>query len=104
MVDGAFWPYLVMLTNYFLAIPGYIYCNAVIGTGHTRTAFAFQLVTIAGYVGYLLLLSGFPGMSLAVYWTADHVHVLLLFILSYSYIRKEYKQFNLSPVLYKEDN
>ena len=104
LVDGAFWPYLVMLTNYFLAIPGYIYCNAVIGTGHTRTAFAFQLVTIAGYVGYLLLLSGFPGMSLAVYWTADHVHVLLLFILSYSYIRKEYKQFNLSPVLYKEDN
>lgn len=103
LIAGAFWPYWVMLTNYFVAIPGYVYCNAVIGTGHTRTAFAFQLVTIAGYVVYLLLLSSFPEVPLAVFWTADHVYVLLLFLLSYLYMRKRYKQFNLSPVLYKED-
>lgn len=94
LVGGAFWPYVVMLTNYFLAVPGYVYCNAVIGTGHTRTAFVFQLITITGYVGSLLLLSSFKEVPLVVFWTADHVHVLLLFFLSYLYMRKRYKQFN----------
>lgn len=35
-------PFVVMLLNYVFALPGYVYMNAVTGTGATRTAFIFS--------------------------------------------------------------
>lgn len=32
-------PFAVMLLNYVFALPGYVYINAVTGTGKTRIAF-----------------------------------------------------------------
>ena len=55
-----------MLLNYMFALPGYVYINAVTGTGKTRIAFWFQLITIIIYLFYLYLLSHYTA-SLAVY-------------------------------------
>lgn len=41
IVQIAWLPFMVMLLNYFFALPGYVYLNAVTGTGATRTVFIF---------------------------------------------------------------
>ena len=48
-------PFIVMLFNYIFAVPGYVYISAVTGTGKTKIAFIFQVVTIMVYLLYLLL-------------------------------------------------
>ena len=84
-----------MLLNYVFALPGYVYMNAVMGTGATRTAFIFQATTIAAYLlylatrtafifqattiaAYLLYLWGLShwNVPLAVYWTVEYLFVL----------------------------
>lgn len=42
LVKLAFWPFIVMLLNYVFALPGYVYINAVTGTGKTRLALSFN--------------------------------------------------------------
>ena len=46
IVQISWLPFVVMLLNYVFALPGYVYMNAVTGTGATRTAFIFQATTI----------------------------------------------------------
>ena len=48
-------PFIVMLFNYIFAVPGYVYISAVTGTGKTKIAFIFQVVTIMVYLLYSLL-------------------------------------------------
>ena len=50
-------PFIVMLFNYVFAVPGYVYISAVTGTGKTKIAFIFQMVTIMVYLLYLYWLS-----------------------------------------------
>ena len=64
--------------------------NAVTGIGATRMAFIFQLITIIAYQIYLWSISCFS-TSLSVYWTAEYLYVLLLGILSVSYLK--YKRY-----------
>lgn len=45
IVQTAWLPFVVMLLNYVFALPGYVYMNAVTGTGATRIAFIFQATT-----------------------------------------------------------
>ena len=80
-------PFIVMLFNYVFALPGYVYINAVTGTGKTRTALLFQLTTIAVYLAYLYLLSRYAGVPLAVYLMAEYLFVILLAIQSVLYLR-----------------
>ena len=70
LVRLAFYPFIVMLLNYAFALPGYVYINAVTGTGKTKLAFIFQLITILVYLIYLYLLSECFHASLTVYMTA----------------------------------
>ena len=74
-------PFVVMLLNYAFALPGYVYINAVTGTGATRMTFIFQMITIAAYQIYLWSISVFS-TSLSVYWTAEYLYVILLGLLS----------------------
>lgn len=87
LIDAALPPYRVMLSNYFLAVPAYIFCNAVIGIGHTRTAFIFQVLTILIYGFYLYYIAVEVQVPLAVYWTAEQVYVFCLFFFSYAYLK-----------------
>lgn len=89
LIDNAILPYTIMLLNYFIAIPAYTYCNAVMGTGYTKKAFAFQIITIVCYLIYLYFLSRFT-TSLSIYWTAEYLFVILVFIFSFGYIRRRF--------------
>ncbi len=88
VIETAFYPFCVMLSTYLISVPAYIYCNAVIGTGNTRTAFLFQMINISLYLGYLFVLTRFSNIPLAAYWTAEQLYVAVLFVLSYAYMRK----------------
>ena len=79
-------PFTVALLNYAFALPGYVYMNAVTGTGATRTTFIFQTVTIIAYQIYLWTISNFS-TSLSVYWTAEYLYVILLGVLSIIYLK-----------------
>jgi putative MATE family efflux protein len=86
IVQTAWLPYVVMLLNYVFALPGYVYMNAVTGTGATRTAFIFQATTIATYLFYLWRLSHWD-VSLAVYWTVEYLFVIGLRVQSVIYLK-----------------
>ena len=79
-------PFTVALLNYAFALPGYVYMNAVTGTGDTRITFMFQAVTIIAYQIYLWTISNFS-TSLSVYWTAEYLYVILLGVLSVIYLK-----------------
>ena len=79
-------PFTVALLNYAFALPGYVYMNAVTGTGATRTTFIFQTVTIIAYQIYLWTISNLSS-SLSVYWTAEYLYVILLGMLSIIYLK-----------------
>ena len=87
LIEFAHYPFIVMLLNYAFALPGYVYVNTVTGTGDTRMAFAFQVSTIAIYLGYLYLLSHSSTTSLSVYLTAEYLFVILLGVQSCIYLK-----------------
>lgn len=94
LMEFAHYPFIVMLLNYAFALPGYVYVNAVTGTGDTRMAFVFQVSTIIIYLAYLYLLSYSFIVSLSVYLTAEYLFVMLLGVQSYVYLKR--KQYTLS--------
>ena len=75
-----------MFLNYVFALPGYVYMNAVTGTGATRTAFIFQATTIVAYLLYLWGLS-YWDVPLAVYWTVEYLFVIGLGVQSVIYLK-----------------
>ena len=76
-----------MLLNYTFALPGYVYLNAVGGTGKTKITFLFQVTTTFVYLTYLFLLSFYTQVSLAVYLTAEYLFVILLAVQSIIYLK-----------------
>ena len=90
IVQLAWAPFLVMLLNYFFALPGYVYLNATTGTGATRTVFIFQVTTT---IAYLFCLWGLDScdVPLATYWAVEYLYVILLGTQSVIYLK--YKQY-----------
>lgn len=86
VVQTACLPFVVMLLNYVFALPGYVYMNAVTGTGATRTAFGIQWMTISAYLLYLWGLSRWD-VPLAVYWTVEYLFVLGIGVQSVVYLK-----------------
>lgn len=87
LIELAYYPFIVMLLNYTFALPGYVFMNAVTGTGNTRIAFIFQISTIAFYLFYLYLLSYSFTATLPVYLMAEYLFVILLGVQSYIYLK-----------------
>lgn len=87
LVHLAFAPFAVMLLNYTFALPGYVYLNAVGGTGNTQITFIFQLTTSAVYLCYLYWLSYCTKASLTIYLTAEYLFVILLGLQSVIYLK-----------------
>ena len=88
LVQLAFWPFVVMLSNYILSLPAHVFCNAVSGTGATRAAFIYQCITIIIYLVYLSSINRIGEVPLAVYWTSEHLYVLLLFLFSWFHLKR----------------
>ena len=89
LIRQAFIPFVVMLLNYTFALPGYVYLNAVGGTGKTRTTFIFQVTTTVVYLIYLYWLSCYTKAPLAVYMTAEYLFVILLAAQSLIYLKRK---------------
>ena len=87
LIHLAFAPFVVMLLNYTFALPGYVYLNAVGGTGKTRVTFFFQVTTTFVYLVYLYWLSFCTQVPLAVYLTAEYLFVILLALQSIVYLK-----------------
>ena len=90
LIQLAFAPFVVMLLNYTFALPGYVYLNAVGGTGKTQMTFLFQVTTTAIYLVYLYWLCRYTQAPLAIYLTAEYVFVILLATQSIFYLKKKY--------------
>lgn len=87
LIQLAFVPFVVMLLNYTFALPGYVFLNAVGGTGKTRITFFFQTTTTVVYLAYLYWLSFCTQAPLAVYLTAEYLFVILLAVQSIAYLK-----------------
>lgn len=90
LIQLAFAPFVVMLLNYTFALPGYVYLNAVGGTGKTQMTFLFQVTTTATYLVYLYWLCRYTQAPLAIYLTAEYVFVILLATQSIFYLKKKH--------------
>ncbi len=90
IMQAALQPFVVMLLNYFFALPGYVYLNAVTGTGATRAAFVFQMTTTVAYLFSLWVLSHCK-VPLATFWAVEYLFVILLGTQSIIYLK--YKQY-----------
>lgn len=88
VIQTAFEPFCVMLSTFIISVPAYTYCNAVIGTGNTQIAFVFQMINLTLYLLYLFILSQWPDIPLAMYWTSEQLYVLILLTLSLGYLKK----------------
>lgn len=90
IIQAALKPFIVMLLNYFFALPGYVYLNAVMGTGATRAVFVFQITTTIAYLFSLWTLDH-CSVPLAAYWAVEYLFVILLGTQSVIYLK--YKQY-----------
>ena len=90
LVELAFAPFVVMLLNYTFALPGYVYLNAVGGTGKTKITFMFQVTTTCVYLVYLYWLSFCIDASLPLYLTAEYLFVILLALQSIIYLKSKH--------------
>ena len=90
LIELAFAPFVVMLLNYTFALPGYVYLNAVGGTGKTKITFLFQVTTTCAYVVYLYWLSFCIKASLSLYLTAEYLFVILLALQSIIYLKSKH--------------
>lgn len=86
IIQMAYLPFLIMLLNYLFALPGYVYLNAVTGTGATKMTFLFQIITTIAYVLCLWQL-GTHRFQLAAYWSVEYLFVILLGIQSVIYLK-----------------
>ena len=73
-----------------LALPGYVYLNAVGGTGKTKITFLFQATTTFVYLVYLYWLSFCIEASLPLYLTAEYLFVILLALQSIIYLKSKH--------------
>lgn len=90
LIELAFAPFVVMLLNYTFALPGYVYLNAVGGTGKTKITFLFQVTTTCAYLVYLYWLSFCIKASLSLYLTAEYLFVILLALQSIIYLKSKH--------------
>ena len=90
LIELAFAPFVVMLLNYTFALPGYVYLNAVGGTGKNKITFLFQVTTTCVYLVYLYWLSFCIEASLALYLTAEYLFVILLALQSIIYLKSKH--------------
>lgn len=87
LIEDTVLPLYVLITSLPLFSMGTVLFSAVSGTGNTRTALRFEIVTLLFYVFYMWLIIIHLRASVAVAWTTEHVYWSFLIILSFIYLR-----------------
>ena len=88
LIQSAFWPFVVGVSVFIPGLSGFVYLNAVSGTGNTRFAFVIQAITIILYMVYLWIISTFFTAPLAIYTAIEHLFVVSLLIMSAIYMKR----------------
>ena len=78
---------IVMTSAYLVNVGGYVYFQAVSGTGSTKTAFGLELAALAIYTLYCTIIVGILKLDVAICWTAEHVYSGVLLMCSWRYMR-----------------
>ena len=80
-------PMYVLLTLLPIFGVGAVLFNAVSGTGNTRTALMFEILTLSFYLSYMWWIIIYLQSSVAVCWTSEHVYWFFLMLFSFLYLR-----------------
>lgn len=78
----------VMLTFYFVAVPGSILFNTVSGTGNTRSALYVECATLTIYALAIFYLVVYLKVDVTWCWTVEHVYWGSMLAFSYLYMKK----------------
>lgn len=88
LVDASVRSVWVMCFSYLVLIPANIYFQSVSGTGNTQKAFWLEMAALVVYMVYITVLILEMRVDVAWAWTSETVYGLLMFLLSWAYIRK----------------
>lgn len=87
LIEDAVLPFYVLISSLPFYSIGTVLFNSVSGTGNTRTALKFEVITLIFYLAYMWFVIIHMRFSVAVAWTTEHVYWISLLILSYMYLR-----------------
>lgn len=62
--------------------------NTILGTGNTKVAFIFEVITLSFYAGYVYYTAIFLRASVEVVWMSEFVYWILIGTMSYIYLLK----------------
>jgi len=88
LISAAVPSLLVMASSYFLSTPGFVYFNAISGTGNTRSAMLLELGALVVYMAYVFYIVVYRSADVAICWTSEHVYGGMLFLLSFWYLKR----------------
>lgn len=80
-------PLYVLISSLPLFSVGTVLYSAVSGTGNTRTALKFEMITLFFYLLYMWFIIIYLRASVAAAWTTEHVYWLFLVLLSFTYLK-----------------
>lgn len=87
LIAGSVASLWVMLSSYLIAVPAFIYFFSVSGTGNTKVALIFDMVSILVYVLYIGVVVSWLKADVALCWTTEHVYNLMI-LSSFFYLWK----------------
>lgn len=87
LINDTVLPLYVLISSLPLYGLGSVLFNAVSGTGNTRSALKFEIITLVFYLSYMWFVIIYMRFSVAVAWTTEHVYWISLAILSFIYLR-----------------
>ena len=76
----------VMCAATVITLPWNIYLQSVAGTGNTRVCLRMDVVALAIYTVYCIIIIGIMKSSIAVCWTADGIYSLCILVQCLFYI------------------
>lgn len=87
LIDDTVVPLYVLMSALPFYSVGMVLFNAVSGTGNTRTALVFEIITLVFYMAYMWLIIVHLRSSVALAWTTEHVYWGFLMVFSLIYLR-----------------
>lgn len=88
LVEAGIVPLYVLVSSFAFSIPWQILFRAVSATGNTRTALLFELLSLAGYVAFILLFIVRLHASIAVCWLSEHTYYGISLVLCAFYMAR----------------
>jgi putative MATE family efflux protein len=80
-------PFYVLLSSLPFFAVGAVMFNAVSGTGNTRTALVFELITLTVYTVYVWWIVWHLRSAVALAWTSEHLYWGIIALFSLFYLR-----------------